>query len=210
VHPRLSALRLVAITDDLDGAALDVAGQARRAAALAAECPAGGLLVQVRAKALEGGALAELARAIAEAVQRRGALVLVNDRLDVALAIGADGVHLPERGLPLEEAAAIAAARPGFLLGCSRHAAADVAAAARGGAHLIHLGPIWATPSKAGMGEPLGPAALAAARAALGDAAALVAVGGVGDAARAAEARRAGAHAVAAIRQAWRDGASLL
>lgn len=206
MHPRLSALRLVAITDEACGAAEQVA----RAAALAAECPAGGLLVQVRAKALEGGALAELARAIRDAVRPRGALLLVNDRLDVALAVGADGVHLPEHGLTLEEAAAIGAAVPGFLLGCSRHDAASAAGAAERGAHLVHLGPIWATPSKAGMGEPLGAAVLGAARAAIGERAAIVAVGGVSDAARAAEARAAGAHAVAAIRQAWRDGKPLL
>lgn len=208
MHPRLLALRLVAITDG-DGALGDGREQVARAAALGRECPAGGLLLQVRAKALEGAALAELTRAILSAVRPHGQLVLVNDRLDVALGAGADGVHLPERGLAIADALALAAPA-GLLVGCSRHAAAAAAAAARDGAHLVHLGPIWATPSKLGLGEPLGTAALEEARAVIGDGAALVAVGGIGDAAAAAAARAAGAHAVAAIRAAWRDGKALL
>ena len=213
MHPRLLALRLVAITDGAigDGAIGESDGreQVARAAALGRECPAGGLLVQVRAKALEGAALAELTRAILAAVRPHGQLVLVNDRLDVALAVGADGVHLPEGGLAIEDALALAAPA-GLLVGCSRHAAAAAARAVEDGAHLVHLGPIRATPSKAGMGEPLGEAALRAAAAAIGDRAALVAVGGIGDGEAAAAARAAGAHAVAAIRAAWRDGQALL
>lgn len=201
MRARLEALRLVAITE---GAGPEVAA---RAEALARRCPAGALLVQVRAKSLEGGALAELVRAVIAAARPHGALVLVNDRLDVALACGADGAHLPERGLSLEEARALAGPRP--ILGCSRHSAAGAAGAARAGADLIHLGPIWATPSKEGLGEPLGPHELARARRDLGDAACLVAVGGI-DAAKAAQALDAGAHAVAAIRAAWADGAPLV
>lgn len=201
MHARLQKLRLVAISD---GAMPELAA---RAAALARRCPTGALAVQVRAKALEGAALAALVRATIAAVRPHGALVLVNDRLDVALACGADGVHLPERGLSLEEARAIAGDR--LLVGCSRHRAEAAASAARRGADLVHLGPIWATPSKEGLGEPLGLEAIAQARRALGETACLVAIGGL-EAARAAHARTAGAHAVAAIRAAWDDGASLL
>jgi thiamine-phosphate pyrophosphorylase len=201
MHARLVALRLVAITDGAIGAA--------EAGALGRRCPAGGLLVQVRAKALEGAALAELTRQVIAAVRPYGQLVLVNDRLDVALATGADGVHLPERGLPIEVARAIVAARAGTIIGCSRHGAEAAARAVSEGADLVHLGPIWATPSKAGMGEPVGEAALRSARQAIGERGCLVAVGGI-DAAHAGAARAAGAHAVAAIRAAWSGGELLL
>jgi thiamine-phosphate pyrophosphorylase len=199
--PRLAALRLVAITDP----ALPAAELVTRARALAAACPPGALLMQVRDKAAEGAALVTLVRALVAAVRPHGALLVVNDRLDVALAAGADGVHLPEAGMPLADARAIAGATR--LVGTSRHSAAGAAEAARAGADLVQLGPIWATPSKAAYGAPLGPAELTAARARLDAArsdACLVAVGGI-DAARAQLAREAGAHAVAAIRAVWAD-----
>jgi thiamine-phosphate pyrophosphorylase len=210
VHPRLRSLRLVAITDSGDpGASASEAAAAwsQRVGALARQCPPGALLIQVRAKSLEGGQLAELARSIVRVASPHGALVMVNARLDVALAIGADGVHLPERGLPLGDARALGAAK--LIVGCSRHDAAAAARAVSDGADLVQLGPIWSTPSKEGMGAPLGEAALTAARGLVGDSACLVAVGGI-EATRAKLARAAGAHAVAAIRAAWADGASLL
>lgn len=207
MHARLAALRLVAITDG------DIGAEA--AGALARRCPPGALLVQVRAKQLERAALAELTRAVIAAVRPHGQLVMVNDplddRLDIALGTGADGVHLPERGVPIEVARALtgAIAATGAIVGCSRHSAEAAARAVIDGAHLVQLGPIWATPSKAGMGDPLGAEALRAARQAIGETACLVAVGGI-DAAHAGHARAAGAHAVAAIRAAWSAGELLL
>ena len=205
MHERLAALRLVAITERDIGAA--------EAGALARRTPAAGLLLQVRAKrpsSLEGAALAELTRAVIAAVRPHGQLVLVNDRLDVALATGADGVHLPERGLPIDAVRSIISAGSGTIVGCSRHSAEAAARAViEEGADLVHLGPIWATPSKAGMGEPLGEAALRSARQAIGGRGCLVAVGGL-DAAQARQARAAGAHAVAAVRAAWAAGELLL
>lgn len=202
---RLRSLRLVAITDGEFG---DARAWGERAEALARRCPPGELAIQVRAKSLEGAALAELVRSIVSAARPHGALVIVNDRLDVALGAGADGVHLPERGLPIEDARAIAQ-HAGLLVGCSRHSAEAAAQAVREGADLVQLGPIWATPSKEGMGEPLGADALGEARRSLDDAACLVAVGGV-DEARAKAARAAGAHAVAAIRAAWSADALII
>ena len=162
-----------------------------------------GALVQVREKDLDGGALLALVEAIVSVARPRGAAVLVNDRLDVALAAGADGVHLPESGIEVATARQVAAAcGRSIVVGCSRHDAASAARAARDGADLIVLGPIWATPSKLGMGAPLGPEVLGEARAGVGSAC-LIAIGGVETAARAAEARRAGADAVAAIRALW-------
>ncbi|HEY6174641.1 MAG TPA: thiamine phosphate synthase, partial [Kofleriaceae bacterium] len=119
-----------------------------------AGCPSGTVVVQVREKDLDGGPLLQLVRAA-----QPFAPVSVNDRLDVALVAGAWGVHLPERGLPLDIARALAAAarasRPELTLGVSRHAPPGDTAA-----DLVHLGPIWPTPSKPSA-TPLGEAALA-------------------------------------------------
>jgi thiamine-phosphate pyrophosphorylase len=74
-------------------------------------------------------------------------LLIVNDRLDVALCGGAHGAHLGQTDLPL--AAARRICPPGFLLGISTHDEAQAEAAMRGGADYIALGPIFATTSKA-------------------------------------------------------------
>lgn len=128
--------------------------------------------------------------------------LLVNDRIDVALAAGADGVHLPEKGLPIAVARRLG--RPGsFTIGVSVHGADAAGAAARDGADLIVCGPIWDTPSKRGLGEPLGEAVLAQAQRAIlgaGAAARLYAIGGVTSPERAQAAVRAGAHGVAVVR----------
>jgi thiamine-phosphate pyrophosphorylase len=203
MHPRLATLRLVAITTPTVDAHHGVAEHARRAADLAIAYPPGALLIQVRCKELDGAQLAELTRAIMAAARPHGALIMVNDRLDVALACGADGVHLPERGLAVADAREIATPA-GLLIGCSRHRVDTAFAAAADGADLVQLGPIWATPSKLGLGEPLGLEVLTAAKHALGMNTCLVAVGGI-DRWRAAAASAAGADAIAAIRAAW-DG----
>ncbi|HEY0479815.1 MAG TPA: thiamine phosphate synthase [Kofleriaceae bacterium] len=181
------------VLDSRDWAAIaDAFGAAIERAV--AGCPAGTVLVQVREKDLDGRPLLALVRAA-----QPFAPVMVNDRLDVALVAGAHGVHLPERGIAIADARALA---PSLRLGVSRHAApGDVAAA--GAADFVHLGPIWPTPSKPGA-TPLGPAALAWPH----GRATLVAVGGIDTAERAAAAATAGADAVAVIRAAW-TGASL-
>jgi thiamine-phosphate pyrophosphorylase len=195
------APRVVAITDrrlmvpgDLlaagDWAAI-AAAFSRAIAHAVAGCTRGSILVQIREKDLDGGPLLHLVRAA-----QPFAPTIVNDRLDVALAANADGVHLPERGLPLADARALA---PSLLIGVSRHAAPldDTTA------DLVHLGPIWPTPSKP-TATPLGEAALAHPH---GDAL-LVAVGGIDSPSRAQLAAASGASAVAVIRAAW-SGASL-
>src|SRR5688572_28667241 len=99
--------RVVAITDRRLMVApelLAIAGAFGRAIECAvAGCPRGSILVQVREKDLDGGALLHLVRAA-----QPFAPVVVNDRLDVALAAGAHGVHLPERGLPVADARTLA------------------------------------------------------------------------------------------------------
>lgn len=83
----------------------------------------------------------------------------INRRFDVALACGAEGVHLPASGLPVRR---VKANTPrGFRVGVSTHSAAEAAAAIEGGADVVVLGPIFDTPSKRAYGKPLGPEALA-------------------------------------------------
>jgi thiamine-phosphate pyrophosphorylase len=159
-----------------------------------ADCPPGTIIVQVREKDLDGGRLLALVRA----AQRHCDRVIVNDRLDVALAAGAFGVHLPERGLPLADARRLA---PRLVIGVARHT--PPLDAAPDEPDLIQLGTIWPTPSKPGVAT-LGEAALAWPH----GAARLVAVGGIDAPALAERAALAGADAVAVIRAAW-TGASL-
>jgi len=174
----------------------DLAGALRRALA---GVPRGSVAVQLREKDLGGGELLRLARLLLAACREAGALLVVNDRADVALAAGADGVHLPSAGLPPAEARRLVG--PGRLVGVSCHARDDVARALAGGADYATFGPLFDTPSKRAYGPPVGLEALRQA-AAMG--LPLVGLGGV-DPGRAAAVRAAGACGVAAIR-AWLVG----
>jgi thiamine-phosphate pyrophosphorylase len=169
----------------------DAAGAAAVASALAA-LPAGAALVQLRDKALGGGALLRLARALLPVCREHRAPLLVNDRADIALAAGADGVHLPANGLLPADARALLG--PRALVGMSCHEPAEVGRAGRAGADFCIYGPVWETPGK---GPSRGVEALAAAvRAATIP---VVAVGGI-DARTGALALAAGASGVACIR----------
>lgn len=164
-----------------------------------AGAPAGRVAVHLREKDLAGRDLLALARSLGAVCRAHGQRLLVNDRVDVALAAGADGVHLPAAGLP--PAAARRLLGPSALVGVSCHSAADVVRARDGGATYATFGPVHDTPSKRAFGAPVGVAALReAARLGLP----LVALGGV-DAENAPEAVAAGAAGVAAIR-AWLEG----
>lgn len=169
---------------------------ARRAAAALAGFPPGRVAVHLREKDLGGAALLALARTLAAACHGRGQLLLVNDRLDVALAAGADGVHLPSSGVPPADARRLLGAAA--VVGVSCHSADDVRRARDGGATFATFGPVYDTPSKRRYGSPVGLAALRDA-ASLG--LPLVALGGVTPA-RVPEVLAAGASGVAAIR-AW-------
>jgi len=151
---------------------------------------------QVRAKDLGGRDLMALTDRVIAAVRPEGAAVLVNDRLDVALATGADGVHLGQSDVTVSAARRIA---PGLLLGSTCRTRADVEAAAREGADYAGFGPVFASGSKAGLPAPLGPGAVADAAGILP----LVAIGGI-DASSAPAVIRAGAHGVAVIGAIWR------
>jgi thiamine-phosphate pyrophosphorylase len=214
--------RVVLITDRRLYGSEELAAQVAR---ILRAVPRGTVAIQVREKDLDGGPLAALVQEVLEVAGPAGAPVWINDRLDVALACGAYGVHLPERGLPIEDALTACAAaaasddsftdeesveydvkkalskREGLAIGCSRHSAASVIDAATRGAMLVQLGPIFATPNK---GAPLG-ADVLGVRSQLPDHVSLVAVGGIESAERARQAAYAGADAVAVIRAAWRD-----
>ncbi len=124
-------------------------------AALVREAAAGGVdAVQLRAKELASGPLFSLALAIIPECSRRGALLIVNDRLDVAAAAGAGGVHLGERSLPVAAAKQLAGqlARPlaSLMVGASVHDVRGARAAAAAGADYLVYGNVFATASKPG------------------------------------------------------------
>jgi thiamine-phosphate pyrophosphorylase len=95
-----------------------------------------------------------LTRRLIEVLRPHGVLVFLNDRIDVALAAGADGAQLGFRSLPLDVARR--SVPPDFLLGFSAHEGDPLNRIAEGGANFVFLGPIFDTPSKRGWKEPLG------------------------------------------------------
>jgi thiamine-phosphate pyrophosphorylase len=125
--------------------------------------------IQLREKDLSGRLCSSLAR---EALRRvsleashaqAATRILVNDRLDVALAEQAGGVHLSENSLPVQEAQRLLRASPAaktlprdFLVGVSCHSLEAAQSAATAGADYIFFGPVFATPSKAAYGSPQG------------------------------------------------------
>jgi len=136
---------------------------------------AGVHLVQVRERDLDGGPLTTLVRRCVEAVRGSRARVIVNDRLDVALAAGAHGVHLRADSMPAHKVRTLCP--PGFLVGRSVHARDEAMdAAAAGGLDYLLFGTVFSTSSKPGH-APAGSSALAAVAAAAG--LPVLAVGGV-------------------------------
>ena len=114
--------------------------------------------IQLREKDLGGRELFFLAEAARKLTQRYHARLLINDRIDLALAVDADGVQLAKASLPIETARALLGPRK--LLGASTHSLEEAAEAERKGADLVLFGPVYFTPSKAPYGAPQGLAAL--------------------------------------------------
>ena len=158
---------------------LVTAGDARRAACtdrIRAAVAAGVDLVQIREPALDGGALTEAARSAVAAARGSRTRVVVNDRLDVALAAGAAGVHL--RGTSFPALRARRAAPEGFLIGRSVHSPAEaVEAEAAGDCDYLVFGTVFPSASKPADLAPAGLAALRDACAAVG--LPVLAIGGV-------------------------------
>lgn len=115
---------------------------------------AGVNLVQLREKDLTTRELVELATAAVEASRGSETRIVINDRLDIAMAIGANGVHLGGHSVPVE----VARRHVGkdFIIGASCHSLDQALAAEAGGADYILLGPVFDTPSKRRYGPPLG------------------------------------------------------
>lgn len=114
--------------------------------------------IQIREKDLSGRELAELAER-ARARATGATAILVNDRVDVACAVGASGVHLGEHSLPPEETRRLMrhrGARPDFIVGVSAHSVEGAMQAEQSGVDYVIFGPMYATPSKAGFGPPQG------------------------------------------------------
>ena len=114
--------------------------------------------IQIREKDLSGRSLAAL---VLEALRRvpRGCRILVNDRLDVAYALRADGVHLGEGSLAVQEAKRLLRERKPareFLVGASTHSLEAAFSAEKAGADYVVFGPVYATRSKAQYGPPQG------------------------------------------------------
>ena len=161
---------------------------------IASAMAGGARAFQLREKDLPARELCRLAEVLLARTRPASALLLINDRVDVALGVGADGVHLTRRSLP--PAAVRPLLRPGMRLGVSCHTREEALEAASGGADFIQLGPIFPTPSKATYGPPAGPVLIRQVRPAV--ACPILAVGGI-TAQNAGEALEAGADGVAAI-----------
>jgi len=155
-------------------------------------------VLQVRIKPRTGrcdtAELVRIARMARRICDVAGAALIVNDRIDVALAAGADGVHLGQSDLPIEAARRIAR---GLWIGISTHNLAQVRAACDAGADYLGFGPVFATATKENPDPVQGIAGLrAAVAAAVGRP--VVAIGGIA-AANAGDVYRTGAHAICAI-----------
>lgn len=115
---------------------------------------AGVTAVQLRAKRMDDGDAWRLAIRLRQACRARGALFVVNDRVDLALASRADGVHLGLADLPLAMARWLAG--PGFVIGASPATVWQAEDAVRQGADYVGVGPVFATSSKDDAGAPIG------------------------------------------------------
>jgi thiamine-phosphate pyrophosphorylase len=120
---------------------------------------AGAKIIQLREKAWQKGALYELAIEFRRRTFRHHALLIINDHVDVALAAGADGVHLGQEDLPIAAARTIA---PGMIIGASSHNLDEAVKAEADGADYVNVGPIFPTKTKAKVGRIVGTDAIRA------------------------------------------------
>jgi thiamine-phosphate pyrophosphorylase len=168
--------------------------------ALPALAAAGLRALQVREKERSPLGQADYALQLLHALgdRRDGLWLFLNDRADIALSLGLDGVHLRSDSLPLERHAP--ALRDGLLYGVSTHSLAGARAAEAAGADFITFGPVYDTPSKAPYGPPVGLRPLEQVARAVR--VPVFALGGITPA-RVRECLDAGAHGVSAISAVW-------
>ena len=151
--------------------------------------------IQFREKLASTREQIRIARTLAEACRRAGVALIVNDRIDVALAADAAGVHLGQEDFPIELARRLLG--PDRIIGASAATAAEAEEAMWAGADYVGCGAVYATASKADAGPPLGPGALREIAGRLEIP--VIAIGGIG-LAQVPEVIAAGAHGVAVIR----------
>lgn len=118
---------------------------------------AGVRIVQLRDKESDDRALFEKALAFRQKTHAADALLIINNRLDIALAVQADGIHLGNSDLPAEVARRLA---PELIIGVSANTAAQAATAAERGASYYNIGPLFPTATKEGLSSFLGPEAI--------------------------------------------------
>ena len=106
---------------------------------------AGAKLVQIREKNISDAAMFELVRKCKKITDRCQMLLIVDDRLDIAMAAGADGVHLGQEDFPLPEAKKLA---PGMFFGVSTHNAGEIHKALAGNCSYLNIGPMFPTKTK--------------------------------------------------------------
>jgi thiamine-phosphate pyrophosphorylase len=150
-------------------------------------------VVQLREKTMPLNDLYALARALQRRCREAGCLFIVNDRVDLALAVDADGVHVGQEDLPAREARRLL--RPGMILGVSTHDEGQARRARDDGADYVAVGSMYPTGSKPGF-RLVGPELLRRVRPEIP--VPLVAIGGI-TVDNVAEVIRAGADAVAVI-----------
>lgn len=110
--------------------------------------------VQLREKDLSGKKLFELTKKIRIRTKKYNAKLFINDRVDIAIAVDADGVHLGQKSFSAKDARKLLGTKK--LIGVSTHSLKEALDAEKHGADFITFGPVFYTPSKAGYGKPLG------------------------------------------------------
>ena len=187
-NPRLILPRVYALTD----VGLSGLSHAEQVELLSA---GGAMLVQLREKGMPAREFYEQAKAAVDVAVRRGVRLIVNDRVDVALAVGAHGVHLGQDDMPPEAARRLLG--PEAVIGYSTHNIDQAIAATKLPIDYLAIGPIFATTSKSDTAPVLGLDGLRIVRQAIGTFP-LVAIGGISHA-NAHEVITAGADSVAVI-----------
>jgi thiamine-phosphate pyrophosphorylase len=146
---RLEKLKLYLITDRklFKGQCLFYLG-------LEAALSAGVKFIQLREKRLPAKMLLDTAQWVSELTKQYGAKLFINDRVDIALAVGADGVHLGQKSMPAHAVRKFSKNK--LLIGVSTHGIDEAVQAEKDGADFITLGPVFKTQSKLKYGDPIG------------------------------------------------------
>jgi thiamine-phosphate pyrophosphorylase len=124
----------------------------------------GASIVQLREKECSTRVFYQIAEQFRTETAKAGLLLIINDRIDVALAVGADGVHLGQDDLPIPAARRLA---PHLLIGASTHSREEALQAEREGADYVNIGPIFPTRTKERIANLLGPEAIGSIRSAI-------------------------------------------